>query len=100
MSLRKPWGEEEHKKAIRAFRRVYPDWSIVSNQPSCPRCGKANFCKKHHFAFEKWLGSVAGVPLLALRDPRLKVEFKTGILKGCCPPEPMFDPLCCEGEKC
>ena len=98
MSVRKPWDDEACRKAIQAFRKHYPDWSIVSNQPICPKCHKPNFCPKHRYAFEKWLGSAAGVPLLALKDPKLKAEFKNGILKGHCPPEPIFDPLCFEEE--
>ena len=81
MSVKKPWGEEEHKKAIKAFCHVYPDWSIVSNPYHCPAClretGKRRpYCWYHRWAYEKWLGSPAGVPMLALRDRKLKEEFK------------------------
>ena len=100
MSVRKPWDDEARKKAIQAFRKHYPNWSIVSNYSKCPnpKCGRQNFCPSHRYAYEEWLGSAAGVPLLALKDPKLKAEFKNGILKGHCPPEPIFDPLSFEGE--
>jgi len=83
LSVKKPWGEEEHKKAIKAFRHVYPNWSIVSNQPRCPKCHRPNFCSNHHYAYEKWLGSVAGVLLLAIKDRKLKEEFEKLLKEGC-----------------
>jgi len=66
------WGEAECRRAIRAFRKVYPDWSIVSNQPKCPTCSTPNYCKAHSYAYDKFLRSEAGVLLLALKDSKLK----------------------------
>jgi hypothetical protein len=89
------WSEEDSRKAIKAFREVYPDWTILSNQPNCPKpnCHKPNFCKKHHYAYEKFLGSEAGVPLLALKDAKLKEALQKEFRGDFPSSKPIFRPL-------
>lgn len=76
--------EDESKRALRAFRRAYPNWEISPNQTRCPICAKKyphrrfglNFCESHHWANEKWLKGAAMISMKALRDPRLQDELK------------------------
>lgn len=79
--------EDEHTRALRAFRRAYPNWD-VSPQTRCPQCAQKypdrrfglNFCESHQFANDKWLTAGAGIGLMlrmiALRNPQLKRELE------------------------
>ncbi len=86
MSTKTGWGEEEWKKALRAFRRTYPEWAIDSNTTRCPECTVQyprrrvglNFCKAHRWANENWLTGGKGaamISLLAFGDQRLRSEL-------------------------
>jgi hypothetical protein len=81
----KPWSEAEKKKAVAAFKKVHPEFTVVSNSAHCPKCLRKDgtrrmYCAYHRWAYEGWLSTSAMITLIALRDRQLLQALKAASL--------------------